>query len=158
MRITVYCILFVISELIKYIFYINDSTDPLNMRAFKKTLILLTYLIKIDMVYLLIRLVYGLQSIPSLLIIIHFAVNDLKKTNHASPNSNTHSSSTLNSTHNNMKNSNSSANNQANPTNNMGNISRNNNANHGPQAQPATTTITTTSSFLPLSLSTSKTI
>ena len=167
MRITAYCMLFIISELIKYIFYINDSIDPLNLRPFKKMLLMLAYLIKIDMVYLLIRLVYGLQSLPSLLMIIHFAINDLRKNNHTglstSHSNNTHTSSSsiirnnLNSTGPNSNinvNASSGSNNSTHKKN-----SNNNNNNGNPETQPlTTTTMRKTYSFLPISLSTSQII
>ena len=40
---------------------------------------MLSFLIKANMIYLLVRLVYTLQSIASLMMILHFALNDLRK-------------------------------------------------------------------------------
>ena len=156
--------LFMGSEMIKHIFCVSDSIDPLNMGPFKNMLIWVGYIIRGDMVYLLVRLLYGLRSLPCMLMIFHFIANDFLQTvtpptssrSSSSSKVQTTSTTTLNSNNNINKNTPLLNNNIINKPASSTNITSSSSSSK--TAVVVTTTVTTTASFLPISLSPSKAI
>jgi hypothetical protein len=78
-RIVIYGVLFCCLEFMRNLYTIRDIIDPLDLGTVKCVLKWGKYLVQLNMGYILFKLMYELQNISTVILVLHFLLDDLKK-------------------------------------------------------------------------------